>query len=136
MILKLAKILYSRLEEQSNDGIFTGSVVSVFKSLEVSQAYYSKLYDLLYDSGCVERIQRGSSHTPSVLRLIRAPDADDFRVQPLTNTKSSATLLEQRVTSIEGRLPNVDLASTITDFETRISDLESQIREVERFGKA
>jgi hypothetical protein len=127
IVLKYAKELYSKLEERSTDGIFTGSTTAVFKSMGISQAYYSKLYDLLYDSGCVEQIQRGSSHTLSVLRLIRAPDADDFRVQHLTKPKSSATLLEQRVTNIEGRLPNVDLASIIDNFETRIADLESQI---------
>lgn len=122
--------LYHALEDQSVDGVFTGSTTETFRSLGVSQAYYSKLYGYLYEMGCLEQLQRGTSGTPSKIRIVRPPDIDEFRSSHLTDAKPRATLLEQRVKILEGRLPSIDLAGTITQLETRLASLEREVKEI------
>lgn len=120
--------LYELLENESKDGMFEGSTTKTFRQLGVSQSYYSKLYAYLYELGCIELVRRGTSHYPSQLRLIHAPTLEEFDASYLTNVKPRATLLEQRISHIEGRLPKVDLEQALAALAIRVDALESQLK--------
>jgi len=108
--------------------VFTGSRVETFRSLHVSQAYYTQLYAVLEEMGCIQLLYRGRAGQPSVMALYRSPVLDEFRAayrRPLTNEGASSTL-ETRVELLEGRLKGIDLAGTLVNFEERLTVLEKR----------
>lgn len=108
--------------------LFTGSRVEVFRSLSVSQAYYTQLYSVLEEMGCAELLYTGRAGQPSVMALYHPPALDDFRAaykRGLTKPDSKSTL-QARVEQLEGRLSGIDLASTLVNFEQRLAAIESQ----------
>ena len=121
--------------EDGETGTFTGSKVEMFRSINVSQGYYSQLFNSLEELGCIETIVNGrGGGRPSQVKLYHPPALNEFQkiyTKSLTNPSPLDTV-RQRVSNIEGRLPQVDLAGVLTDFETRISDLESTIERLEQ----
>lgn len=108
--------------------VFTGSRVEMFRSLHVSQAYYTQLYAVLEEMGCIQLLYRGRASQPSVMALYHSPVLDEFRAaykRPLTNEDAQSTL-EARVDLLEGRLKGIDLAGTLVNFEERLAVLEKR----------
>lgn len=123
--------LYDELAKDATVGegeydVFTGSRVGVFRSLNISQTYYTPIYSALEETGCLELLERGRAGFPSVMALYHPPDEDEFTVafkRNLTKTRSPS-ILDQRVSNLEGRLGETDLSSVLVNFEQRIAALE------------
>ncbi len=121
--------LYNQLQANSEDGIFEGSLVAAFRAIEVSQSYYSTLYGVLKEMGCIEVLYSGrGGGAMSRVELHHAPELDKFvetYQSRLTNDTPHARLT-RRIETIEGRLPNIDLHSYISETERRLEALESR----------
>jgi len=116
-----------------NRKVFTGSRVEVFRSLHVSQAYYTQLYSVLEEMGCAQLLYTGRAGQPSVMALHHAPELEVFRAaykRRLTNRGAPSTL-EARVDLLEGRLKGIDLGSTLVNFEERLAQIELQLRKAD-----
>ena len=132
--------LYAELDKHAivdtadkNRKVFTGSRVEVFRSLHVSQAYYTQLYSVLTEMGCAELLYTGRAGQPSVMALYHPPELEVFRAaykRRLTNRDAPSTL-EARVDQVERSLKGIDLAGTLVNFEERISQIELQQRKAD-----
>lgn len=133
--------LYEELDKRGKMGddgvkVFDGSKVAAFRSLGISQAYYSRMFKALTELGCVEQVRRGTSHTTSILRLHHPPDPDDLKeVYASLLTKPDPTdTLRQEMEVLQRRLPSIDLNSFIVSVDRRLVDLERRLSEVERLA--
>ena len=121
---------------------FEGSLVAVFRSLGISQSYYTPLFRTLKELGCIESLiaARGGGRKQSQVLLHYPPDPDDFAAAwatHLTKTKASPIMeLQLQINLIERRLPDIDLAEWILSIEQRLHSLEDTLREVQRLGTA
>jgi len=124
-----------KMEDKSR--VFEGSLVAAFRAIGVSQSYYSSLYGILKELGCitVQRSGRGGGGK-SLVTLHHPPGLDEFRKVykvRLTNETPYANLI-LRIENMEGRLPTIDLPSYIVDLEQRLAVLEDRIKSLERTG--
>lgn len=130
-----AVALYELLEKDSKDGVWEGKIVQTFRSLNISQTYYTPLFSILSELGSITQERRGTALAPHRIRLHHAPKIDEFEKVfrgHLTKRASSDTILEQRISNLERRVPEVDLTSIIQNFQERLSELE---REVQNLAK-
>lgn len=130
--------LYETMVERSTDGIYEGKVVDTFASLGISNSYYTELFNVLKELGCIELLDRGTRNRPTRYRLHHAPTVVAYErryIKPtggLTAAGKPATVtvteLEQRVSNIERRLSGVDIKQILADYEKRIARLEQQTK--------
>lgn len=122
--------LYTHLNEQAKNGIFTGSKVAAFRAINVSQGYYSQLYGALEEMGCIETLVIGrGGGKPTEVRLHYPPELDKFQeiyAKALTKP-NSYDMLRQELKLLQGRLPDIDIPAVLLDFEQRISALEKSL---------
>jgi hypothetical protein len=142
VLFEHASRYYAGLKEDANTEkmhgvdvlIFRGSVVSVFRSLGISQSYYSKIRKRLIDMGCTTLIRQGGRGADTVLVLHREPTLEDWK--NLTDAPLTAALdvaiLAQRVEDIAKLIGGINVKSAIADLALSIESLQ---REVERIGK-
>jgi hypothetical protein len=104
--MRNAEALYAELEKRADNGTFTGSRVHAFQALDISNTYYSLVFNLLTESGCIEEVQRGNRRQPSIILLHGLLDrprlAATYRAS-LTQPRSINTLRDY-VGQLEGRL--------------------------------
>lgn len=121
---------------------FEGSKVEAFRAIGVSQSYYSSIFDALTELGCIEQVQRGASHLPSVILLYHPPERE-----AMTETYSVAApvhvdltkpisldTLSQEVRELQGRLPDIDVKSFILSLDARLTDIEGRLARLEQGG--
>lgn len=115
--------------------IFRGKVVSVYRSLEIAQSYYSKVRTSLINMGCMTILQQGARGTESVIVLHHPPDRDEFRLlkdEPGLTPRLDSAILAQRIADIEKQLGGLNVVEALSDIMDTVRTLE---REVERIGK-
>lgn len=111
IIFQHALSLYQALVDQSTNGRFTGSKIALFRSLGLSNAHYSRLFDALTELGCIEQVQRGSKTYPSIIVLHKPPALEEFRTAyrtRLTRPSSDATM-RKRMDDLEGRIAALEI---------------------------
>lgn len=132
--------LYKFLDEEGEGGLYSGSQRRTFDKLQLSDAYNPVLYRALREMGCVEMVQRGAGDRPTILKLIKPPQIEQFREWNATakNSRSltpRATLstIEQDLRLLTRRLPNgVDLPQWILGIEDRLIKIESRLGDIEK----
>lgn len=129
--LKFYQELHEKSTEEEIDGIktriFRGGLVEVFRTLRISQSYYSKSVDSLKALGCLTLIRRGARSSPSVVALHHAPDEIEWMLRrdvgDLTGSPEGAKLL-QRLSDVEKLLGGINVVSALRDVEDRLKALE------------
>ena len=121
--------LYDAMKERANKGVFTGSITEVYKTLGISNQYYSKCTRALVEIGSVEHIQRGHHKRPTVYKLIHRPTKAqlaeyDFLTPRTRRARVSEEELLTRLQTLERRVQNVDIVAALTNLEQRIAALE------------
>ena len=129
--------LYDAMKERSSKNQFTGSITEVYKTLGISNQYYSRLINGLIETGSVEYLQRGHHKRPSIYRLIHRPtklqlSEYDFLTPKRSRKPVSERDILKRVETLEGRVKNVDIIAALQNLEGRIVALEK--REVTSSG--
>jgi len=112
----------------SEDGVleFRGSIVEAFRSLGISQSYYSPITRGLYDSGAMSMKQRGARGTVSIIVLHEQPTAATWIKSRLTTRSKPATLSEQQLEDILQQLGGINIVEALANHEARIKALEQQ----------
>jgi hypothetical protein len=123
--------LYDALEERAEDGTFTGSITEVYKTLGISNQYYSRLVHALVEVGSVEHVQRGHHRRPSIYKLLERPTSEQLTaLDSLTlrtkRAKVSDSDLHQRIANLERSVSNVNIVAALTNLERRLSALEKR----------
>lgn len=126
----------ARLDNGEIDGTlrFEGSKVEAFRAVKISQMYYTPIFDLLTELGCIEQVRRGTSSQPSVIVLHKPPVLEEFtasHTKVLTKPTPLDTL-RQQIEDMRRRLPDIDLNSYILSLDTRLSDLEARLSKIEQ----
>src|SRR4051794_28548857 len=131
VVFKHAVALYDLLCQSAKEDedtellTFRGSITEVWRSLGVSQAYYSQVRRFLLESECISIVQQGARNTDSIIVLHRQPQADEWEVaqSDLTERVTIATL-HQEVRNLKRLLGGIHLPDLVIDLDKRIRELE------------
>ena len=138
-LLRYCLIIHGILEKDAKrkkvDGKFIqlweGKIVEAFAGSGVSNAFYGKVLNTLYEIGCLEMLRRGARGSLTQIHVIRKPEAEDLeRAHGLTSHLTAPTAydkLSQRVSTVEGRLQGIDVAKMFQLLEQRVRVLEAQL---------
>ncbi len=138
-LLRYAQTIYDILDKDKKrkkiDGKFVqlweGKIVETFAGSGVSNAFYGKVLNTLYEIGCLELVRRGARGSLTQISVIRRPTAEDLdRVHGLTSHLTTPTVydkLSQRVSTVEGRLQGIDVAKMFHNLEQRVRTLEAKL---------
>ena len=113
-MLKRSFEVYKTMEDHAkSDGerlIYEGFLTLLFKELDYSNSYYSKVRQLLIQMGCIEQIVRGGSHTPSVYLLKHPPTQELFNNCKLVtyNKDQKYADLLLRLAHLEDRVEKIE----------------------------
>jgi len=123
--------LYDALKKRAAGNTFTGSITEVYKTLSISNQYYSKLTHALIEVGSVEHVQRGHHKRPTIYKLIHRPTKAqlaeyDFLTPQTRRARVSEQELLTRLQVLERRVQNVDIVAALTNLEQRIVALEKR----------
>lgn len=112
--------------------VFRGKIGDIFNQTGASQAYYSRIRQMLLDAGSIVILERGSAHAQSV--VIVRPDRPPPTVEE-SNVKSREFLLtlaarfdtiESRLEKLEAGRGGINVVAAFTDVEQRLARLESK----------
>ena len=137
--LNLYESLQAKAVVKDDELVFSGSLVEMFRSLKISQGYYSDVTRGLYTLGCMQMKQRGARSSPSIIVLHNPPTVEAWAAladSDLTTRPSGATMLEKQLENLERRMGGMDIVEAFADHEARIVQLENLTREVSESGKA
>ena len=123
--------LFDALKKRAVKNEFTGSITEVYKTLGISNQYYTKITKALVETGSVEHVQRGHHKQPSIYRLIHRPTKlqlgeFDFLTSTRKRGRVSEAEILQRLERIERSIRNVDMIAALQNLETRIAFLEKE----------
>ena len=115
-------------EDGQRVSIFTGSVVAVYKTIGASMGQYTLLFNILYEMGSIEMLQKGRAGQPSIIALHFPPTLELFEqtYEKALTAPTAAGMLDQRIGNLERRLDGVDVKQGFADFERRLSKLERE----------
>jgi hypothetical protein len=131
--------VYDALAERAldRDGklTFEGSKVEAYRSVNLSQSYYTSIFDALTEMGCIEQVQRGFARTPSVIVLHKRPVLSEFEgmYRGVLTKPTKLDTLRQQIENLERRLPSIDLDGYILSFDQRLSEIEARLSRIERY---
>jgi hypothetical protein len=122
------KAVYDALKKDSVDDVFTGSLVKVYDTCNISRSHYKKIFELLTDLSCITVEVRGHGSTPSRVLLHHYPAADAVEAWYLTKgPRADKTLLETRVAILERQLGGLDIKKAIQDLANQVEELQSKV---------
>lgn len=110
--------------------VFRGYLTNVFKELNLSTSYYTKLRRLLEANGCMQIIQAGARGIESCVVLLAPPEEVDWQdggfASPLTGNAQAATL-RQELENVKRTLGGIDLGKVLINIETRLGAVEEKL---------
>lgn len=128
----LAKTSKKRKIDGKMVTLWEGKLVEFFSSSGISNAFYGRVFQTLYEIGSLEMHKRGSRGVATQIVLHKRPEADDLdRVHGLGSNLTAPTMydrLSQRVSGLEGRLEGINLEKVIANQEQRLRALEAKVK--------
>lgn len=111
--------------------LWEGKLVETFAGSGVSNAFYGKVMNTLYEIGCLSMLRRGARGSLTQIIVLRRPEAFDLeRVHGLTSHLTSPSeydTLSQRVDQMERRFDGIDVAKMFSVLESRVRTLEAKL---------
>lgn len=139
-LLRYCLSLYHALEVEAKPSngyklLWEGKLIALFSSLGISNAHYRKVFDTMYEAGCIEMVRRGARNVPTQIALHGKPTGDNVKAvvsldRGLTPPTDSAKL-ERRVKEIEGRLQGIDVHKMVHSTDERLKALERKVAELD-----
>lgn len=135
--------LYARMEQEAEDGIWSGRLLDTIISLGIPQGGYNRAVNALRKIGCIEQLERGfRGEQLSVFLLKRAPTpevwAEGFvksRDRDLTNSPSLDTLrgeVRDLREEFEKTLGGLNVIEAFENFELRLKTVERLLHDLTR----
>lgn len=121
--------MYDAMKKASAKDQFVGSITDVYKTLGISNQYYTQILRALVETGSVEHVQRGHHKRPSIYQLIHRPTKAqlaefDFLTPRSRRVKVTEDDLLKRIEELERRVGKVEVIPALTNLEGRLSALE------------
>lgn len=90
--------------------VYEGFMTQLFRDLNLSTPYYSKILRRLQRMGCIIQLSRGGGNAPSRWELLKEPERDAFDDAENARRRIPTRLgqVEQRVVDINRRLQEVE----------------------------
>jgi hypothetical protein len=111
--------------------LWEGKIVETFAGSGVSNAFYGKVLNTLYEIGCLYMLRRGARGSLTQIIVLRRPEGADLeRVHGLTSHLTSPSeydTLSQRVQGLERRFDGIDVAKMFQLLENRLRVLEAKL---------
>lgn len=131
--LALYEALLEDAKVENVDGtemtVFRGSMTKTYNKVGCSQTYYSDIWHVLEDHGCITVLQRGARSVDSVIILHQAPSPERLQrrtTKDMTRRHTPHDILEQRVSNIEAMMGGLKLDELARNFEHRLTKLEQE----------
>lgn len=111
---KIYQEMVAQATDSNDEGlVYEGFTTQLFSTVGLPVPYYTEVFALLRDMGCVEQLRRGGGNTPSRWRIMGEPDEESFR-------------------SFDGKRrvkkgKNAILEQQMRDLRLRVSELESAV---------
>jgi hypothetical protein len=142
-LLENATALYRAMDEAATtetlDGIgecrvFRGSLVRVYRSLDISQAYYSEVRRGLIESDCIVILRRGSKHSESVVLLEKEPDESSlvtYESLGLTDGPTAA-IVYRELKDLRRLIGSISIPDALVNIERRLQELEQKVSSIQQ----
>jgi len=110
--------------------LWEGKLVEFFSTCGISNAFYAKVFNTMYEIGSLRMLRRGARGVLTQVVLIKRPEAELLEgAHGLSESLTKPTeydRLSQRVSSLEGRLQGIEVAKVIALHEQRLRALEAK----------
>lgn len=122
--------MWDAMKKASTKDQYVGSITQVYKTLGISNQYYSQILRALVETGSVEHVQRGHHKRPSIYRLIHRPtkaqlSEHDFLTPRSKRDKVSEDEILKRIEELERRVGKIEVVPALTNIEGRLRALEN-----------
>lgn len=123
--------MYDAMKKASTKGQFIGSTTKVYKTLGISNQYYSQILRALVETGSVEHVQRGHHKRPTIYNIIHRPtkaqlEDIDFLTPRTKRAKVSEDEILKRLDELERRVGKVDVVPALTNLDDRLKAIEKK----------
>jgi len=136
-LLENATALYRAMDEAATtetlDGldtrVFDGSIVRAYRSLDISQAYYSEVRRALIESNCITILRRGSRHNGSRVVLHKEPDESSlvsYETLGLTDGPSAA-IVYRELKDLRRLIGSISIPDALVNIERRLVEMDKRI---------
>ena len=119
--------LQNHSEQEEIDGqnvlLFRGSKSAIFNDSGISKSYYSSVYKLLEDMGCIITLQNGTRNVSSVIILLRPPTMGELPAD-LTGLAAPARVVAQRISDVETQLGGINVPIVLADLKKLVDKME------------
>lgn len=95
--------------------VYEGFTTQLFRDLDLSTPYYSKILRRLQRMGCIIQLSRGGGNAPSRWELLKEPEREAF-----DDAESARRRIPTRLGQVEQRV--IDINNRLLEVETRISN--------------
>lgn len=96
--------------------IYEGFMTQLFRDLNLSTPYYSKILRRLQRMGCIIQLSRGGGNAPSRWELLKEPELDAF-----DDAENARRRIPTRLGQVEQRM--VDINNRLLEVEGRVEGL-------------
>ena len=114
--------------------VFRGSIVRTYRSLDISQSYYSEVRRDLIDSDSITIIRQGSKNAQSVIVLHKEPDEESLPTNEslgLTHDAEAAIVL-QELNDLKRLIGSISIPDALVNIERRLQEMDNRIIKVEQ----
>lgn len=116
---------------KTDELVFTGAISQVYRSLGISQSYYSSIFDTLEEVGSILKIQKGARSVDTVMALRGLPEVwpEHLTQHPkkdLTGPEGYATLVLD-VKKIQDSIGSLNVIEALINLDTRLGQLEAML---------
>jgi hypothetical protein len=137
-LLRYCETVYDHLastakKNKEHGFLWEGKIVESFHACGISNAFYGKIMNTMYEIGCLKQVRRGARGVLTQIALLKRPTATDLEnahgLESHLTKPTEYDRLSQRVSSVEGRLQGIELARVVANFDARLRTLEAKVKE-------
>ena len=114
--------------------VFRGSIVKVFRSLDISQYYYSEVRKGLIDSDSITIVKQGSRNVESVIVLHKEPSESSLLTMETLGLTSDAeaAIVYQELRDLKRLIGSISIPDALVNIERRLQEMNNRIIHVEQ----
>ncbi|HEY1248822.1 MAG TPA: hypothetical protein VGE97_07545 [Nitrososphaera sp.] len=117
-----------------DERVFRGSIVKVFRSLDISQSRYTEVRRTLLDNDAITILQRGSRNNPSIIVLNGEPDVSSIvTLESLgLTTPAEAGIVFQELRDLKRRIGSIHIPDALVHIQRELQELDNRITKIEQ----
>jgi hypothetical protein len=118
----------------SDTRVFRGSIVETFRSIGISQSYYSEVRKGLLKSESISILQQGSKNAKSVIVLHKEPSEESLEtIESLGLTEEAEpAIVLQELRDLKRLIGSISVPDALVNIERRLQEFDNRITKVEQ----